>query len=273
MRRRAFIALLALLGPLLLGACAGAVHQLPRVSDGEVAAALAEVRAEGGGLQRRPVSDEEVSATLRAASRKIYGAALQVCHEMNVGTCDWQFRISRERSLNASAVGKGLIIVNRGVVEYAANDEEISMVIAHEIGHQAANHVVQGLRNQMIGAAIGAALLGAASAAVTSGQSNSAQTTRSAVELGMRAGAMIGHLSFSKEQEREADYLAALILYRAGIDLDKARGLLVTMARMSGRTETSMFDSHPVGPDRLAAWDRAVAEIRASGGRLPPRAS
>jgi hypothetical protein len=28
----------------------------------------------------------------------------------------------------------------------------------------------------------------------------------------------------SKEQEREADYLAAVILYRSGVDLDKARG-------------------------------------------------
>ena len=121
--------------------------------------------------------------------------------------------------------------------------------------------------------AIGAALVGLAGAAASSGQSGSGDTIRTAIELGARTGAMVGHLSFSKEQEREADYIAALILYRAGVDLDKARGLLVTMARESGRTQTNMLDSHPVGPERLAAWDRAVAEIRASNGRLPPRAS
>jgi hypothetical protein len=66
---------------------------------------------------------------------------------------------------------------------------------------------------------------------------------------------------------------ATLILYRAGVDLDKARGLLVTMAAISGRTATSFLDSHPAGPERVAAWDRAVAEIRASHGRLPQRAS
>jgi hypothetical protein len=33
-----------------------------------------------------------------------------------------------------------------------------------------------------------------------------------------------------------------------------------------------MLDTHPAGPDRLASWDRAVAEIRASQGALPARA-
>jgi predicted Zn-dependent protease len=259
-------ALLALSGTLLLGACGGATHQLPKVSDGEVAVALAEVRSDRGGLQRRPVSDDEAVMTLRSATHQVRPAALQVCHEMNVGECTWHFSISRDRTMNAAAMGSGRIVLNRGVVEYAANEEEICMVIAHEIAHHAANHVNRSLRNQMIGAAIGAALLGAASAAT--GTTPSASTTRSAIQLGLT----VGHLSFSKEQEREADYIAALILYRAGVDLDKARGLLVTMARESGRTETNILDTHPVGPDRLAAWDRAVAEIRASGGRLPPRA-
>ena len=89
---------------------------------------------------------------------------------------------------------------------------------------------------------------------------------------GRQSGGAIGRISFSKEQEREADYLAAVILYRAGIDLDKARGFLVTMARATGRKETGMLDTHPAGPERLAAWDQAVAEIRASNGRLPQRA-
>ena len=270
MRRRA---LLALSGALLVCGCAGAVHQLPQVSDGEVAVALAEVRSGGRGLQHRSASDDEVVETLRVAAGRVRATALQVCREMSVGVCDWQFRISRERTMNASAMANGLIVLNRGLVEYAANEEEIAMVIAHEIAHQAANHVAQGQRNQIIGAAIGAALAGLAGAAASSGDSGSANTIRAAAELGARAGAWVGHLSFSKEQEREADYIAALILYRAGVDLAKARGLLVTMARESGRTQTNMLDSHPVGPERLAAWDRAVAEIRASNGRLPRRAS
>lgn len=54
--------------------------------------------------------------------------------------------------MNAGAGPNGLIVVNRGIVEYAANEEEVTLVIAHEIGHQAANHVAAGQRNQAIGA-------------------------------------------------------------------------------------------------------------------------
>ncbi len=228
--------------------------------------AQAEVRMASPPL-RRWVSDEEAAMTLRTAIQLVRPPATNLCHEMNVGVCDWKFRMSRDRDLNAGAMGYGNIVLNRGIVEYAASEEEVCLVVAHEIGHHAANHVARGTRNQMIGALIGVAVAGLAAAATGSNPSRGA--TESAAQL----GATIGRLSYSKEQEREADYMAALILYRAGIDLDKARGLLVTMARGSGRMETTFLDSHPAGPERVAAWDRAVAEIRASNGRLPQRAS
>lgn len=262
MQRRSFM---ALAGSCLVCGCAGAVHRLPEVSDGNIATARAEVRM-AVSPQRRWVSDDEVVQTLRTAIQLVRPPAAALCHEMEVGVCDWRFRVSRDREMNASASGHGLVVLNRGIVEYAANDEEVCMVVAHEIGHHAANHVARGTRNQMIGALIGVAVIGIAGA--VAGSSPDADATRSAAELGAR----IGHLSFSKEQEREADYMAALILYRAGVDLDKARGLLVTMAANSGRMATTFLDSHPAGPERVAAWDRAVAEIRASNGRVPPRA-
>jgi len=263
MQRRSFM---ALAGSCLVCGCAGAVHRLPEVNYGDIATAQTEV-----GMtpppQRRPVSDDEVARTLRNAIQLVRAPAAHLCHEMDVGVCDWRFQLSRSREMNAGATGYGQIVLNRGIVEYANNEEEVCLVVAHEIGHHAANHVARGAGNRMIGALLGVAVVVAAGA--IAGSNPSAGTTRSAAQL----GATIGGLSYSKEQEREADYMAALILYRAGIDLDKARGLLVTMASGSGRMETTFLDTHPAGPERVAAWDRAAAEIRGSGGRLPPRAS
>jgi predicted Zn-dependent protease len=248
------------------------VHRLPPISDSNLGMAQTEVQTAGGAPPRRAVTNEEADEILNAALRRIRPTAGEVCREMNVGVCTWQFRVSSSRSLNAGAGPNGLIVINRGIVEYAANDEEVALVIAHEIGHQAANHVVTGQRNQIAGALIGAVLLGALGAAVSSGNYNSASVTRSAAQTGADIGGAIGRISYSKEQEREADYLAAVILYRSGVDLDKARGFLVTMARASGRKETGMLDSHPAGPERIAGWDQAVTEIRAANGRLPQRA-
>lgn len=263
MQRRSFM---ALAGSCLVCGCAGAVHRLPEVSDGNIAAARAELRMSLPS-RRRWVSDDEVLRTLRSAIQLVRAPATTLCREMEVGVCDWKFGVSRDREMNATAMGYGQIVLNRGIVEYAANDEEVCMVVAHEIGHHAANHIARGTSNQMIGALIGVALVGLAGAAA--GSSPDPYAARTAARL----GASIGQLSFSKEQEREADYMAALILYRAGVDLDKARGLLVGMAAGSRHMVTTFMDTHPAGPERIAAWDRAVAEIRASNGRLPQRAT
>ena len=270
MRRRSF---LALSGASLVCGCSGAVHQLPEISRSNLGLAQTEVRGSGGPPLRRSVTDEEVLEIQRNAERRIRVPAAQVCGEMNIGVCQWQFSAVRDSSMNASAEAIGLILVNRGIVEYAANEEEVCMVIAHEMGHQAANHRATSERNQAVGALIGAVLLGAAGIAASNGSYASAQVAHSAVKAGANLGGAIGGISVSKEQEREADYLAALILYRAGVDLDKARGFLVKLARASGQRETGLLDTHPAGPERIAGWDRAVAEIRASNGRLPRRAS
>lgn len=261
MQRRSFM---ALAGSGLVCGC-GAVHRLPEVSGGNIAAAQAEVRMAAPPLPRS-VSDDEVLRTLRTSIQLVRAPAARLCHEMDVGVCEWNFRLSRSREMNAGATGYGQITLNRGIVEYAANEEEVCMVVAHEIGHHAANHIARATRSRMIGVLIGVTLVGVAGA--LAGASPDADVMRSAAQL----GGHIGDLSFSKEQEREADYMAALILYRAGIDLDKARGLLVTMAAGSDRMATSFLDTHPAGPERVAGWDRAVAEIRASNGRLPRRA-
>ncbi len=270
MKRRA---LLAAGAACALCGCAGAVHRLPQLSGENLGMAQSEVAGAGGPPVRRSVSEDEVIEVLRAATQRIRPPADDVCREMKVGVCEWTFRAAvNDRSMNAGAGANGLIFVNRGVVEYAANEEEVCLVIAHEIGHQAANHVATSQRNAAVGALVGAVLMGAAGAAASYRSSNSAAITRQAAQSGADVGGAIGRISFSKEQEREADYLAAVILYRSNVDLDRARGFLVTMARASGRRETGMLDTHPAGPERIAGWDQAVKEIRASNGRLPQRA-
>jgi predicted Zn-dependent protease len=264
--------LAALAGAVLLGGCGGAVHQLPKIDQTNLNLAASEVQTAGTAPQRRAVSDEEAGDAIHGAVTRIKPAATELCHEMRVGACAWSIRLSRDRSMNATAGGNGIVIINRGVVEYATGEEEIMLVVAHEIGHHAANHVATAQRNQVIGSVVGAVLVGALGVVAGGGGAMAGDLIRQATQAGSDLGGAIGRLSFSKEQEREADYLAAVILYRSNVDLDKARPFLVTLARSSGRKETGMLDTHPAGPERLAAWDKAVAEVRASNGALPKRA-
>ncbi len=266
--RRHFLALSA--GCALCG-CSGAMHRLPSADASRIQLAATEVTAEAA-LPRRVVGDHEARATIARVHRRLQDVAVATCHEMGVGVCGWHVHVLADRSMNASAGPGGVIAIHHGIVEHARNDEEVALVLGHEIGHQAANHIANSQRNVQVGAVIGALLLGAAAAYLGAGSPYSGRIVRDATELGGNVGAVVGRISFSREQEREADYIAAVILHRAGYDLDRARGFLLTLARASTRMQSGMFDTHPAGPERVAAWDLAVEEIRRSGGALPARA-
>jgi predicted Zn-dependent protease len=87
----------------------------------------------------------------------------------------------------------------------------------------------------------------------------------------MAVGAQIGALSYSKSEEREADLLSAYLLARAGYDLRKAGHVWRVLAQLDRqKAKASLFDTHPAGPERMAAWDKAIVEVEQSPTKLPP---
>ena len=255
---------LSVAGSLLLAACAGQVHEVPKPTQAQMSAAEADVLAEPDLPKRRSMTASEASQALASTIGRLHPAARQVCQEVASGNCQWRYRLSPDRSLNAAATVGGHVILNRGLAELTANDDEAAFVIAHELGHHAANHPVAGNSNAAVGGLVG----GLVGAAIDVATGSHAGFTR----LGRSLGRTAGWLAFSREHEREADYLGVVIAYRAGIDLDRARGVMLTMARGAGKRESDWLDTHPMGSERLAAFDRAVAAVRASNGALPPRA-
>jgi predicted Zn-dependent protease len=90
------------------------------------------------------------------------------------------------------------------------------------------------------------------------------------VERGGQLGAGLGRLVYSVEEEREADYLGAFLVARAGYDLDRAGEIWVRLTRAGGGAQTTtLLSTHPAGPDRLAAWRRTVDEIRGAPNPMP----
>ena len=95
----------------------------------------------------------------------------------------------------------------------------------------------------MIGSLIGTVVVTAASLVIPPlGMATS--LIQAAMESGVNLASGAVQASYSKDQEREATWLAALILYRADVDLDKARGFLVTMARASEDKRTGTLNTH-----------------------------
>ncbi|UTW13394.1 M48 family metalloprotease [Marinobacterium rhizophilum] len=113
--------------------------------------------------------------------------------------CDWPIQLSRSSAINAYADGQR-IRVTQAMLGYAAQDDELAMVIAHELAHNGLQHMSRQLRNLMLGALID--LL-----ALTQGY----PSPGIAATLGIHQQAL--------NLELEADLQALVLLHRAGIAL------------------------------------------------------
>jgi predicted Zn-dependent protease len=266
--------LLALLsGASLVCGCASTYPiPLPPLTPGQLSLAQQEVQAQASEGQpfRNHVTDEEATTVLRSAVEKIRPAATRLCHEMAVGECRWTLHGSQDRSLAIAVGPNGLIVINRGIMEYAANEEEVAVVVAYGFARHAANHFASRRNKQTAGSLLGTIVVTAASVIIPP-LGMATGLIQTAMESGMNYASGVVVASHTRDQEREATWLAALILYRAGVDLDKARGMLMTMARVQGDKDSGTMSTQLMGPERLAVWDEAVREIRASNGRLPRR--
>src|SRR5947207_10739913 len=121
---------------------------------------------------------------------------------------------------NAFSVPGGYVYITRQLMALMDDESQLAFALGHEVGHIAANHAhireqyaernPLGVFGQIIGAIFG------------EGVSN-VLTARSALDL----------LSFSREQEYEADTLALRYMTAAGYDPAGGAGILAALSRQS----------------------------------------
>jgi predicted Zn-dependent protease len=148
------------------------------------------------------------------------------------------------------------------MVRLLESDDELAALVAHEAGHHLAGHIGRQFARGLAAGTAASALLGAL---VPFGGVAAWALGQGAAELGASAA----RLAFSKEDEREADYLAVYLVARAGYDPERAGRIWAILGRGRASESAGLLDSHPAEPDRLAAWRRTVEEIRASPDLVP----
>jgi predicted Zn-dependent protease len=253
-----------------LSGCATPVHMSPTVAAAAKEQAGREIRTADNWVPQY-LSEEDAERKVLDIYGRLLPGATKLCRELGEDECAWDIRYSSDQDVNAFAAGESTVVIKKGILRHAENDDEIAMVIAHEMSHHAANHIAESQQNAAAGALVGGLVLGALAGAAYSGSYYSQYYVNDAVQTGLNAGAAIGHRSFSKGQENEADYLAAYILHQGGFDLGQARRMWVKLGRL-GTTEHGerhSMNTHPDPAERLARWDATIHEIRANGGVLP----
>jgi len=160
----------------------------------------------------------------------------------------FQFKILDSAVVNAFAVPGGYVYLTRGILASLNSEAELAGVLGHEIGHITARHSAQQYsRGQVaqLGLGIGA-IVGQVFPVIGGLASNLAQ-----VGVGML------FLSFSRDNERQADSLAVEYASKAGYDGAQLASFFESLERMnpgSDRTGLpSWFSTHPSPEDRLQA--------------------
>lgn len=242
-----------------LVAC-GPQHALPTPGSTELAAAQRTIAA-APPLDRENRSVDQQVAMLGRVARRVSDASDPLCREYLGERCNFRVALARSDEVNAFASEGPTVTVTSGMLQVVDDDAELAAVVAHEFGHHLANHLARaGTRTQLgslAGALIGAYFGGDALA-----------------QAGAQLGGGAARLAYSQAEEREADYLAAFMVHRAGYDLDKAGRIWVRLAQSAGGPERpSLLSTHPTGPERLAAWQQTVSEIRSAPRDAMPRRS
>jgi predicted Zn-dependent protease len=191
-----------LIGGWIAAGCAGADHELPVVSEEEHGQAKQKILT-APDLSPTTRTTRENEKVARRVMQRLQAVAMPICRSTERGRCWYTLQFKPEGELNAY-VFQNQIVLYDGLAQYLDTEDEFAAVLAHEMGHDIAGHYEKALLNQKIGAVVaGAVFAGAATAAGY--DSYQAQYD---MQTAMQIGAAIGSISFSKEHEREADYIA-----------------------------------------------------------------
>ena len=158
--------------------------------------------------------------------------------------------------INAMALPGGFFYVNSGLILAADNEAEMAGVMAHEIAHVAAHHA---MREQT---RLNYAQFGTIPLIFISGGLGYGLYEASGLAV------PITFLQFSRDFERQADFLGVQYMYRAGYDpqafaafFEKIQNLQKTKPGMVAKA----FSDHPQTPDRIESTQNEIAHL------LPPK--
>lgn len=168
----------------------------------------------------------------------------------------WEFSLIDENTINAWCMPGGKVAVYTGILPVTATEAGLATVMGHEVAHAIAKHSGERMSQQILAQGAGE-VLGAA----TAGQSN---TTRAVINTAYGLGGQVALLSYSRNQETEADRMGLVFMAMAGYDPNEAIGF---WQRMSQAKEASgsgappeFLSTHPSDARRINNIQKLLPE-------------
>ena len=156
--------------------------------------------------------------------------------------------------VNAFALPGGFFYVNSGLILRAQEEDELAGVMAHEISHVIARHgTKQATKAELIQLGAMAAMI-----VVPYGWAGYG------IYEGMNLAIPLTFLKFSRDAEREADFLGIQYMYKAGYDPNAYVTFFERIQADEKRrpgTIPKFFSTHPPTPERIELAQKEIARI------------
>lgn len=169
----------------------------------------------------------------------------------------WEVNLIGSRELNAFCMPGGKIAFYFGILQQLQlSDDEVAMIMGHEMAHALREHARERMGKNMAtnGAIeIGAALLGLGN--MGRGIAN--------------IGGQLLSLTFSREDESEADLVGMELAARAGYNPQAGVTLWQKMGQASKGAPPQFLSTHPAGPTRIRDIERTLPRVQGLYARAP----
>lgn len=188
---------------------------------------------------------------LISVAKKIMPAGAKLCNDLGNGSdgCVYEFKLEKSKEVNAYADGKN-IIVTEGMMDFARDPNDLAVVLGHEYAHNIMGHIKAKKQNVGMGSIFGSLVDVLAT-------SQGMSTAGLFGDLGTMAGAY----GYSKDFEKEADYVGLYITEMAGYNIDTAPDFWRKMSLRDSDSIQKGF-THPTNPERYIALGKTIREIK-----------
>lgn len=157
--------------------------------------------------------------------------------------CDYPVQNIQDDAVNAFADGRSIRITT-GMLRFTESDDELALIIGHELAHNTETHIAAKTGNAIIGGLLGAVLTGLTGVNMVDPMMN------------------LGGAAFSQDFEAEADYIGVYYAAAAGYDVKEAAKLWRRMGAAHPSAIHLDGTSHPSSAKRFVAIEKTVKEIQ-----------
>lgn len=167
---------------------------------------------------------------------------------------DWEFVVFQDDSqINAFAMPGGKVAVYTGLFQVIRSDEDLAIVVGHEVAHVVAGHSAERVSQQII--ATGGQLL------AEYGTREMDQSEREMWLAAFGVGANYGLiLPYSRLHESEADQIGLIYSARAGYDPRAAIPFWERMIAVQNGAPPEFLSTHPSGATRIRQIEAFMPE-------------